>query len=106
MPEPSHYPGKSVQRQTDILQSLDIDQLGSVYGGADRSTPPTDETTGRCGIGPLSFGQTKECKAHDDCVGRWNNRVGRPLADAVCAPLLPAAAASAARCAADPNCPK
>ena len=79
-------------------------QLDEVCGG--QSKPPRDETTGQCGIGPYSFGYTKECKAHDDCVGKWNNRVGRPAADAICAPLLPSAAASAVRCAADPNCPK
>jgi hypothetical protein len=57
-------------------------------------------------MGPFSFGQTKECKAHDDCVGEWAQRVGRPAADAVCAPLLGPAVRSMFQCAVDPTCPK
>ena len=95
------------------METIDLQELCCVCGGdgeptttAADSAPAQDETTGRCGLGPYSWGQTKECKAHDDCVGRWAQRVGRPAADAICAPLLPAAIASAARCAVYPYCPK
>ena len=57
-------------------------------------------------MGPFSYGQTRECKAHDDCVGQWAQRVGRPAADAICSPLLGPAISSAIRCATDPQCPK
>jgi hypothetical protein len=73
---------------------------------ASSSGPAQDETTGRCGMGPFTFGQTRECKVHDDCVGHWAQRVGRPAADAICAPQLLDAARSAVRCAVDPTCPK
>lgn len=92
------------------MQDLDRDMLSAVVGGEDVATPASgpvqDENTGACGLGPYSYGQTRECKAHDDCVGKWAQSVGRPAADAICAPLLPAAVASAARCAVDPFCPK
>ena len=93
------------------METIELQKLCAVCGGDGEITagdpgPVQDENTGRCGLGPYSYGQTAECKAHDDCVGRWAQRVGRPAADAVCAPLLPAAIASAARCAVDPYCPK
>lgn len=97
------------------MEVLTIDQLDAVWGGAELPLPgggddfgrsDDGQTTGRCGLGPYSFGYTKECKAHDDCVQRWDQVVGRPAADAICLPKLPAAAASAARCAVDPTCPK
>ena len=81
----------------------------SVRGVADLALEAVrggNETTGKCGIGPYGFGQTKECKAHDECVDRWGRRTGRPAADVICLPKLPAAAASAVRCAVDPTCPK
>lgn len=88
------------------MQPLELDQLNAVWGGGDDAGPVSDETTGYCGPGKLSLGQTPECKAHDDCVGSWAPSVGRPAADAICLPKLPAAVASAAKCAVDPYCPK
>jgi hypothetical protein len=93
------------------MEAIDLEKLRAVCGGdgetlAGDPGPVQDENTGRCGLGPWSYGQTPECKAHDDCVGQWAQRVGRPGADVMCAPLLPAAAASAVRCAVDPYCPK
>jgi hypothetical protein len=92
------------------MESIDLQELCSVCGGDGEtlsgSGPVQDENTGACGLGPYSYGQTKECKAHDDCVGRWAQRVGRPTADLICAPLLPDAIRSAAQCAVDPTCPK
>lgn len=97
------------------MQTLEHDQLSSVWGGNELELPgggddfgrsDDGQTTGRCGLGPYSFGYTKECKAHDDCVEGASKWVGRPGADLLCLPKLPAAAASAAKCAVDPNCPK
>lgn len=93
------------------METIDLQKLCVVCGGdgetlAGDPGPAQDETTGRCGMGPFSFGQTKECKAHDDCVGEWAQRVGRPAADAVCAPLLGPAVRSMFQCAVDPTCPK
>ena len=87
------------------MQTLTTADLTCVCGGEDPG-PATDETTGYCGPGKFSLGGTPECKAHDDCVGKWAQVVGRPAADAVCLPLLPPAIASAAKCAVDPYCPK
>ena len=95
------------------MEIIELQKLCAVCGGdgetptqASDPGPVRDETTGRCGMGPFSFGQTKECKAHDDCVGTWAQRVGRPAADAICAPLLGPAVRSMFRCAVDPQCPK
>lgn len=89
------------------MHYLENHQLQAVFGGEGSDPGPvSDENTGACGLGPYSYGRTAECKAHDDCVGKWSQVVGRPAADAVCLPLLPAAVASAARCAVDPYCPK
>ena len=87
------------------MQTLELDQISAVWGGEDPG-PASDETTGYCGPGKFSLGGTPECKAHDDCVGKAAQTFGRPIADAICAPLLPAAIASAAKCAVDPYCPK
>lgn len=103
------------------MQTIATQQLNTIWGGGELDLP-TDgdpwgrsddaQTTGKCGLGPYSYGYTKECKAHDDCVQTWDNRIsqfgvpGRPAADAVCAPKLPAAAYSALKCAVDPTCPK
>lgn len=97
------------------MQTIERNELIEVWGGGEIDLPGTPDnwgrsddaqTTGKCGLGPYSFGYTPECKAHDDCVERWDRRVGRPLADVVCLPKLGPAAVSAARCAADPQCPK
>jgi hypothetical protein len=94
------------------MQHLKSDQLSVVHGGdgeataAESAGPVRDENTGRCGLGPWSFGQTEECRRHDDCVGVWDQRVGRPASDVVCSPLLLDAARSAVRCAVNPYCPK
>jgi hypothetical protein len=82
------------------MQPLELDQMSAVWGGVD------DETTGYCGPGRWSLGQTPECLRHDQCVGDWTPTLGRPLADLVCLPSLGPAVTSAARCAVDPTCPK
>ena len=93
------------------MQTIELEHLCSVCGGdgeiaASDPGPAQDENTGKCGPGPYSWGQTKECKRHDDCVGTAAQYVGTPLAHLVCSPLLPGAIRSAVRCAADPYCPK
>jgi hypothetical protein len=94
------------------MQTIERVELCAVCGGdgetatANSAGPVRDENTGRCGLGPWSFGQTEECRRHDDCVGRWDQRVGRPASDVICSPLLLDAARSAVRCAVNPYCPK
>ncbi len=95
-----------------LMQTIERVELCAVCGGdgetemANSAGPVRDENTGLCGPGPWGFGRTEECRQHDDCVGVWDQRVGRPAADVICSPLLGKAAISAVRCAVNPYCPK
>jgi hypothetical protein len=98
------------------MLTIERSELNAVWAGGDGDSLPgagddfgmggDPQTSGKCGPGQWSYGVTPECGAHDQCVEQWNRVVGRPAADAICLPKLPAAIGSAVRCAADPYCPK